>query len=205
MYKYIKRIIDILISILFLIIFWPLLLIIAISIKIESKGPIIFKQERNGLNGKIFTLYKFRSMMLDNDVYDTSCEDKKTKIGLILRKLSFDELPQVLNIIKGDMSFIGPRPWITDYYNNFNASQKRRCEVLPGITGLAQCSGRNRLTLSDRINYDVFYVEHFSFGLDIKIFFKTLVQLFDGKGVSTSKSSIQEEISWLKKSNKKEK
>ena len=202
-YSYFKRFIDLFISIIFLIVFWPLYLIVGICIKIDSKGPIIFKQIRTGLNGQTFTLYKFRSMVAENDVKDFSCEDKQTKVGKIIRRLSFDELPQLFNIIKGDMSFIGPRPWIVEYYNNFNDNQKRRCEVLPGITGLAQCSGRNNITLKDRIDYDIKYVDNYSFCMDLKIFFKTIYAIFDGKGVSSSKMTIQEEIEWLKKENRK--
>lgn len=202
-YRYFKRFIDLIISVIFLLVFWPLLLIIAICIKIDSNGPVIYKQKRNGLNGKVFTLYKFRSMVAENDVSDFSCEDKHTTMGKILRRLSFDELPQIFNILEGNMSFIGPRPWIEDYYNNFNDYQKRRCEVFPGITGLAQCSGRNNLTLKDRIDYDIKYVDNYSFCMDLKIFFKTIFAIFEGKGVSSSKMTIQEEIEWLKKENRK--
>ena len=118
MYKYVKRFFDLIMALILVIIFLIPMIIIAILIKLDSKGPIFFKQERTGKNGKIFLLYKFRSMAVDNDVHDFNCQDKKTRVGNVLRKLSLDEFPQLINIIKGEMSFIGPRPWIPDYYEN---------------------------------------------------------------------------------------
>ena len=171
-------------------------------IKIDSKGPVIFKQIRSGKNNKNFTLYKFRSMIYNNNLYDTSVEDQVTKIGRILRKTSLDELPQLFNILKGEMSFIGPRPWILDYAKYFTKHQMRRLEVLPGITGLAQCSGRNNLGIIERIDIDVEYVENMSLFLDIYIVLKTIKSVLKKEGFSNSKSAIHEELNILKNQNK---
>ena len=152
MYRVVKRVLDIILSLLVLVFFFIPMIVIAIAIKIESKGPALFKQVRTGKNGKNFNLYKFRSMTVDNDVMNFKTENKITKVGKFIRKTSLDELPQLFNIIKGEMSFIGPRPWIIEYYNNFNAYQKRRVEVLPGITGLAQAPGSNNLTIFEKMN-----------------------------------------------------
>ena len=149
MYKYVKRILDILISILVLLVFLLPMLIVGIAIKLDSKGPVFFKQKRTGKNGKEFYLYKFRSMTVDNDVLNFKSENKLTKVGKFIRKTSLDELSQVFNILKGDMSWIGPRPWIPSYFENFTEEQKRRVDVLPGLTGLAQCKGRNNLSILD--------------------------------------------------------
>lgn len=201
--KYGKRLLDLLIASIILIILWPILLLIAIIIKIDSKGPAIFKQVRTGKNGKEFTLYKFRSMSTSNNFYDVSKEDQITKVGRFIRKTSLDELPQLFNIIKGEMSFIGPRPWIIDYARLFTKHQKRRLEVLPGITGLAQCSGRNSLNIIDRINIDVEYVNNISLKLDLYIFFKTIKCVIKREGFSNTKSAIHEELKMLEKQHEK--
>lgn len=151
MYKYVKRGIDLIMAVLLLIIFLIPMLIIAVLIKLDSKGPVLFKQKRTGLKGKVFNLYKFRSMVTDNDVHDFSKGDQHTKVGNILRKTSLDELPQIINILKGEMSFIGPRPWITDYYDNMNEKQRHRNDVLPGITGLAQAKEEITLALMRKL------------------------------------------------------
>lgn len=201
--KYGKRLLDLLIASIILLILWPILLLIAIIIKIDSKGPAIFKQVRTGKNGKEFTLYKFRSMSTSNNFYDVSKEDQITKVGRFIRKTSLDELPQLFNIIKGEMSFIGPRPWIVDYAKLFTKHQKRRLEVLPGITGLAQCSGRNNLNIIDRINIDVEYVNNISLKLDLYIFFKTIKCVLKREGFSNTKSAIHEELKMLEKQHEK--
>ena len=141
MYKYIKRIIDIILATILLILFMIPMIIITLCIKLDSKGPVLFKQKRTGYKGKEFTLYKFRSMSINNDVLDFKKQNKITKVGSFLRKTSLDELPQFINILKGEMSFIGPRPWITEYARLFTEKQKRRLDVIPGITGLAQVNG----------------------------------------------------------------
>lgn len=200
--KVIKKLFDLILALILTILLSPLMLIISIMIKLDSKGPVIFKQIRSGKNNKNFTLYKFRSMTCNNNLYDTSVEDQVTKIGRILRKTSLDELPQLFNILKGEMSFIGPRPWILDYAKYFTKHQMRRLEVLPGITGLAQCSGRNNLGIIERIDIDVEYVENMSLFLDIYIVLKTIKSVLKKEGFSNSKSAIHEELNILKNQTK---
>ena len=197
--KFIKRILDLLLAIILLVLLLPIFIIVSIAIKLETKGPVIFKQIRSGKNNHVFTLYKFRSMTASNDFYNTKEEDQITKVGRIIRKTSLDELPQLFNILKGEMSFIGPRPWITDYAKYFTKHQMRRLEVLPGITGLAQCSGRNNLNIKDRINIDVKYVDHISLKMDLYIFFKTIKSVIKREGFSNSKSAIHEELRILER------
>ena len=185
-YFFIKRLFDILLSLFGLVLSLIPMIIISIAIKLESKGPVFFKQVRTGKGGKNFNLYKFRSMTVDNDVMNFKTENKITKVGKFIRKTSLDELPQLFNILKGEMSFIGPRPWIVEYYNNFNAYQKRRVEVLPGITGWAQVTGSRGETselwmMEERIKKDIWYVENWSLLLDLKIIFKTITNVFGGE------------------------
>mgnify|MGYP004503480671 FL=1 len=201
MYKYVKRGIDLIMAVLLLIIFLIPMLIIAVLIKLDSKGPVLFKQKRTGLKGKVFNLYKFRSMVTDNDVHDFSKGDQHTKVGNILRKTSLDELPQIINILKGEMSFIGPRPWITDYYDNMNEKQRHRNDVLPGITGLAQAKGRNNISINEKINYDLEYVKNYSFRQDVKIVFLTIKTVLSKEGADAGKNTIQNELEDLKTQN----
>lgn len=200
--KVIKKLLDLTLALILIILLSPIMLIISVMIKLDSKGPVIFKQIRSGKNNKNFTLYKFRSMTCNNNLYDTSVEDQVTKIGRILRKTSLDELPQLFNILKGEMSFIGPRPWIVDYAKYFTKHQMRRLEVLPGITGLAQCSGRNNLGIIERIDIDVEYVENMSLFLDIYIVLKTIKSVLKKEGFSNSKLAIHEELNILKNQTK---
>lgn len=202
MYKYVKRILDLIIAITLFIIFLIPMIIISILIKLDSKGPVLFKQERTGKNGKPFNLYKFRSMAVDNDVHDFSKQDNHTKVGDVLRKTSLDELPQIINILKGEMSFIGPRPWITDYYENMTEEQRHRNDVLPGITGLAQAKGRNNISINEKINYDLEYVQNYSFIQDVKIVFLTIKTVLSKEGADAGKSTIQNELEDLKLQNK---
>lgn len=197
MYQYIKRMFDFIIAIILIIIFLVPMLIIGILIKLDSKGPVFFKQERTGKYGKNFKVYKFRSMTANNDVHDFSKQDQHTKIGNILRKLSLDELPQLINIIKGEMSFIGPRPWIPDYYENMTEYQRHRNDVLPGITGLAQIKGRNNISILAKINYDLEYVKNYSFIQDVKIFFLTIKTVLSKEGADAGKGTIQTELETL--------
>ena len=201
MYKYIKRVLDLLLAFICSLFFLIPMIIISILIKIDSKGPILFRQARTGKNGKNFKLYKFRSMVCDNDVHDFSKKDQHTKVGKVLRKLSLDELPQIINILKGEMSFIGPRPWITDYYENMNEEQRHRCDVLPGITGLAQVKGRNNISIIEKINYDLEYVKNFSLKEDIKIVFLTIKTVASKSGADAGKNTIKEELEILKSQN----
>jgi len=198
MYEVFKRLLDFIFACLLLVIFFPIMLIIAIAIKLDSKGPVIFVQIRSGKNGKEFKMYKFRSMTCNNDVHKFETENKLTTVGKIIRSASLDELPQLFNIIKGEMSFIGPRPWITDYSKYFTKNQKRRLEVLPGITGLAQASGRNDLSIKEKINLDVYYVDHMSLLMDLKVIFGTVKTVLSKQGAEMPKSGIKNELEELK-------
>lgn len=205
MYKnYVKRFLDILFSFFLIVLLSPIMLIVAIAIKLESRGPILFKQNRSGLNGKVFKLWKFRSMTKNNNVYDFSCEDVITKVGKFIRKTSLDELPQLFLIFKGDMSFIGPRPWVTKYADFFTMEQARRLEVLPGITGLAQCNGRNNMSVSKKIDMDIKYVDNLSFTFDIYIILKTILSVIKTEGTESSKYAVKNDIEVLKDNYEKE-
>lgn len=195
----IKFLFDRFLAIFGLIVAFPLMLLIAIAIKIDSKGPILFKQKRTGKFGKEFTAYKFRTMVASNDVYDFSKADEHTKVGKILRATSLDELPQLISIATAKMSFIGPRPWIVDYYENMTEAQKHRCDVRPGLTGLAQVMGRNDISIIKKIQYDLDYIKNYSLKQDIKIIFLTLKVVYTGKGSDAGKGTIQNEIKDLKK------
>lgn len=182
MYKGIKRFLDIFISLLGLIVLSPVMLIVAIAILIESGSEVIFKQERIGKNGKVFKLYKFRSMIKNAEhtgsgVYSYKGDSRVTKVGKFIRKTSLDELPQFVNVLKGDMSLIGPRPVLTYHpmtYDKYTEEQLKRFSVRPGITGWAQVNGRKTSLWPERIKYDIEYVENLSFAFDAKVFFKTI-------------------------------
>jgi len=187
MYKhFFKRVIDIFISLVGLIILSIPMLIIAIAIKCDSKGPVIFKQERVGKKGKVFKIYKFRSMCVGAEqtgsgVYSGKGDARVTKVGKILRATSFDELPQFFNLLKGDMSLVGPRPPLTYHpwtWDKYTDEQKRMFDVRPGITGWAQVNGRKDVEWNKRIKLNVWYVDHVSLWLDIKILFKTVAKVF---------------------------
>lgn len=176
---------DILLSLIALIVLVPVLLIVAILVKIKLGSPIIFKQKRVGLNEKIFTLYKFRTMTDDRDENGELLPDsiRLTKLGKMLRYTSLDELPQLFNILKGDMSLIGPRPLLVEYLPFYNEHQKRRHNVRPGLSGLAQISGRNTITWEDRFDLDVKYTHNITFLGDLKIMFITLKKVFNKEGI----------------------
>lgn len=199
----IKFIFDRLLAIFGLIIASPLMLIIAIAIKLDSKGDILFKQVRTGKKNKNFTMYKFRTMVQSNDVHDFKKADEHTRVGKILRKTSLDELPQLFSIATGKMSFIGPRPWITDYYDNMNEEQRHRNDVRPGLTGLAQAMGRNNISIFKKIEYDLEYINNYSIYQDIRIIFLTIKAVFSGRGADAGKETIQKELDDLKKYNNK--
>lgn len=182
MYKGVKRALDVTFSLIGTAVSSPILLAVAAAVKLDSKGPVIFKQERLGKDGKVFEMYKFRSMCVDAEhmgtgQYSYKGDSRVTRVGKIIRATSLDELPQFINILKGDMSFIGPRPtltyhpWKLEEYTDF---QRRRFEVRQGITGLAQVHGRKAIDWNDRIKYDVEYVDNLSLGLDCKILFQTV-------------------------------
>ena len=198
MYKYVKRGLDLTIALIMLLVLLIPMIIIAICIKLEDKGPALFKQERTGKDGKNFKLMKFRSMKVNNDVRDFSKGDQYTKVGKFIRKTSLDELPQIFNIIKGEMTFIGPRPWIPEYFEYMNETQRGRVKVLPGMTGLAQASGRNGISIFQKISYDLQYVKNFSFKQDIYIIFKTIYVVLKKESVDIGKLGIKSEIEDLK-------
>ncbi len=184
----IKRLLDIIFSFLALIILFPLFLIIAFLIKITSKGSVFFKHERIGKNGKPFFPFKFRTMkhgaIKEGLGYNITKNDERiTKLGKFLRKWGIDELPQLINVLKGEMSLVGPRPTFRYQVERYNEFQKKRLNVKPGITGWAQVHGRNLLSWEERIKYDVWYTENQSLWLDIKILFKTISMILSKKGV----------------------
>ena len=197
MYKYIKRSLDLITALFLVIILSPLMLIAAILIAVNRDGPILFKQERPGKDGKIFTVYKFRTMstmLRDKNGNEMSDFDRMTKIGNILRKTSVDELPQLFNIIKGEMSFIGPRPLLKEYLELYSPEQMRRHDVLPGISGWAQVNGRNTLTWDEKFAYDVYYVDHYSFKMDLKIFIKTIENVVSQDGINSDSENTMEKF-----------
>ena len=180
MYKlFFKRIIDIFLSVIFILLFWWLYIIIVILVRRKLGGPVIFRQKRPGLNEKIFTMYKFRTMTDEKDEQGNllSDKDRLTKFGKFLRSTSLDEIPELWNVIKGEMSLVGPRPLLVSYLAKYNEYEKRRHEVRPGITGFAQVNGRNNTTWEDRFKNDIYYVENISFLLDIKIIIKTFLKV----------------------------
>ena len=186
MYKtFVKRILDFVISLIALIALSPLFLILAIAVKLDSKGPVLFKQERVGLNSKIFYIYKFRSMCVGAEQkgtgqYSFAGDPRVTRVGKIIRATSLDELPQLINILKGEMSFVGPRPPLTYHpwpLEDYTLQQRRMFEVRPGITGWAQVNGRKEVEWHERIRLNVWYVDNCSLLLDIKIIFKTLFKV----------------------------
>ena len=198
MYKhFFKRFFDIVISFLGLIITAPFLLIVAIAIKIDSKGPVIFKQQRVGKNGKVYNMYKFRSMCVgaeqqEGGVFCKKGDARVTKVGKFIRATSIDELPQFVNILRGDMSLIGPRPVLTYYpykWEEYTEEQLIRFKVRPGVTGWAAVHGRKTNTVEARFAYDNYYVEHLSLWLDIKIFFMTIKSVFTNEGNEDDGSS----------------
>lgn len=194
--KLIKRFMDFLIAALSIIIFSPLLIILAILVRVKLGGPVIFKQERPGLNGKVFKLYKFRTMTDAKDENGNLLDDeyRLTSFGKKLRSTSLDELPELYNILKGDMSIVGPRPLLVKYLPLYSDEQKRRHDVRPGLTGLAQVSGRNAITWTEKFNKDIEYVDKISFGLDVSIFFKTIYCVLKREGINSDSAATMEDF-----------
>ncbi len=187
MYKAVfKRLVDLVFALLLLLIGSPLILITALSLFLFNNGQVLFTQNRPGINEKIFKLYKFKTMNNKKNEKGELLPDylRLTRIGKFLRKFSFDELPQLINVLKGDMSLIGPRPWLVEYLSLYNDFQRRRHEVRPGITGWAQVNGRNLLSWKDRFDYDIYYVDNVCFRLDLKIVLKTIWNILTSKGIS---------------------
>lgn len=183
----IKRIFDLFSSLIGLIILLPAFGVIAILIKLDSKGPVFFKQERLGKAGEVFEIYKFRTMVENAEdkgtgVFTNKSDPRITKVGNLLRKTSFDELPQLINVIKGEMSLVGPRPPVTYHpyeYEDYPEEKKKRFQVKPGITGLAQVEGRNNLSWDERIEYDLKYIERQNLTFDIQLIIKTIFKVFN--------------------------
>ena len=201
MYKFFKRTFDIVLALLILLLLWPIFLLVALAVKIDSEGPVIFKQQRLGLNGRVFNLYKFRSMCVGAEkggVYSDNKDTRITKVGNILRKTSLDELPQAVNVLKGDMSFIGPRPPLTYHpwpIEEYSDEQLRMFEVRPGITGWAQVNGRKAVEWNRRIELNVWYVDNVSLLLDLKIFFLTFFKVLknsDNENIGKTVVSYEE-------------
>lgn len=197
MYKYfIKRCLDILLSLCGIIVLSPVLLVLAALVRLKLGSPVLFKQERPGKDEKIFTLCKFRTMTDARDEKGELLPDevRLTKFGKLLRAASLDELPELFNILKGDMSVIGPRPLLVRYLPRYNAFQRRRHEVRPGLTGLAQINGRNALTWEEKFAYDVRYVENLTFAMDLRIFAGTIRAVLRREGISSETSATMEEF-----------
>lgn len=202
MYRlFLKRFIDLFISVIALVVLSPIMLITAILIKIESPGPVIFKQDRLGKKGKVFKIYKFRSMCVGAEktgsgVYSGKNDARVTKVGKIIRATSIDELPQLINIIKGDMTIIGPRPPLTYHpwpLSEYTDEQKRMFDVRPGVTGWAQVNGRKDVEWHKRIELNCWYVENLSFMFDIKIFFMTIFKVVTNQdNVNTGETLVKE-------------
>lgn len=182
----VKRMFDLLFGVLLFIIFMPLLISISFLLWLSIGSPVYFKQLRPGFKGEPFYFYKFRTMTNEKDEQGNllSDEERLTRVGLVLRKLSLDELPQLINVIKGDLSFVGPRPLLMEYIDRYNNEQARRHDVKPGITGWAQVNGRNALSWQEKFKLDVWYVDNQSFWLDIKILWLTLIKVFKAEGIS---------------------
>lgn len=194
--NFFKRFLDITCSLGFILCFWWLYILIAILVKIKLGSPIIFEQKRPGLNGKIFTMYKFRSMTDAKDKNGNLLSDAERlpKFGQLLRATSLDEIPEFINVLKGDMSLIGPRPLLVEYLERYNKEQKKRHNVRPGITGWAQVNGRNAISWEEKFRYDVEYVNNLTFILDIKIIFLTVKKIFIREGISQKGNVTMEEF-----------
>lgn len=194
--KYFKRPFDIICSLVALIILSPVLLVTAILVRIKLGSPVIFKQQRPGLNEKIFTLYKFRTMTDKRDEEGNLLPDEQrlTKFGKLLRSTSIDELPELWNILKGDMSVVGPRPLLVQYLSLYNEEQRKRHLVRPGLTGLAQVNGRNEVTWEKKFELDAQYSECITFLSDVMIVFRTFCDVFSKRGISSMTSVTMEEF-----------
>lgn len=202
MYLKLKRIIDFILATILIVIFALPMLVIAIAVKLEDGGKVIYKSRRMGKGLKEFNVYKFRSMKIHRKELQSelSHEQMVTKVGKFIRKTSLDELPQLFNILKGEMSFMGPRPWIPEYYVWFTEEQKRRTNVLPGISGLAQVRGRNGINIFKKIDYDLEYVHNIGFKQDLKLIFETIATVFSKTNAEISEQGIKKEIRDLQES-----
>lgn len=194
--KYIKRLLDIVLSGGALLVLWPVLAVLAVLVRTKLGSPVIFCQERPGRDEKIFKLYKFRSMTdaRDENGELLSDEVRLTKFGRLLRSTSLDELPELWNIFRGDMSLVGPRPLLVKYLPLYNDEQRRRHDVMPGLTGWAQVNGRNAITWEEKFELDVWYVDHIGFALDVRIIWQTVKAVLCRQGISAENSATMEEF-----------
>jgi lipopolysaccharide/colanic/teichoic acid biosynthesis glycosyltransferase len=194
--KYVKRFLDVVLSLFALILLSPVMLIVAILVRTKLGSPVIFCQERPGKNERIFKLYKFRSMTDKRDEKGELLPDevRLTKFGKLLRSTSLDELPELWNILRGDMSIVGPRPLLVKYLPLYNEVQKHRHDVRPGLTGWAQVHGRNTISWEEKFEYDVWYVEHLSFAIDVKTVFLTVKKVFRREGITSETAATIEEF-----------
>lgn len=194
--KFIKRILDIVLSFIALILLSPLLIFVSILVHIKLGSPVLFRQLRPGENEKIFGIFKFRTMTDERDENGNLLSDeiRLTKFGKILRSTSIDELPELINILKGDMSIVGPRPLLVQYLERYTDEQKHRHDVKPGLTGLAQINGRNGITWDEKFKYDLEYVKNITFYGDCKIIFQTAMKVFGREGISSATSVTMEEF-----------
>lgn len=187
MYRhFIKRFFDFLSALIGVILLSPVFLVVLVLLMINNQGKPFFFQKRPGKNGKIFQVIKFKTMTDNKDKNGNLLPDEQrlTKLGVFVRKTSLDEIPQLINVLKGDMSLIGPRPLLPEYLPLYNETQKKRHNLKPGITGWAQVNGRNAISWEEKFKYDVWYVENISFKLDIKIFFLTIIKIFKSEGIN---------------------
>ena len=191
-----KRFFDLALSVILLVALSPAMILTACLIRWKIGSPVLFRQTRPGLNGEPFTLYKFRTMTDERDAAGNLLSDEKrlTKTGQLIRKTSLDELPQLINVIKGDLSLVGPRPLLMEYIPLYTKRQWRRHEVKPGITGWAQINGRNKVTWEEKFELDVWYVDHRSFLLDLKILLLTVVKVLKSEGVSQDRHVTAEKF-----------
>lgn len=194
--KYIKRVLDFGVSLIAVIILSPVMIVTAVLVRIKLGSPVIFCQKRPGKDEKIFSMYKFRSMTDEKDENGNLLSDevRLTGFGKKLRATSLDELPELFNILKGDMSIVGPRPLLVSYLERYNEEQKHRHDVRPGLTGLAQVNGRNAISWEDKFAYDIKYVNHITFWNDIKIIFLTVYSVIKKDGISSETSATMEEF-----------
>lgn len=194
MYKYFKSFFDFIFGLFFFLLVSPVFILVTVLLFLSNRGKPFFYQQRPGKNGRVFKIVKFKSM---NDKRDTQGkllpdEERITALGNLVRKTSLDEIPQLLNVIKGDMSFVGPRPLLVRYLNLYNEEQMRRHEVKPGITGWAQINGRNAISWEEKFKHDVYYVEHMSLFLDLKILFLTIAKVLNRDDISSESSATME-------------
>jgi len=191
-----KRAFDLLIAVCLLVLLWPVMLVVVVLIRWQMGTPVVFGQERPGLYGRPFKIYKFRSMTDARDSLGNLLADEQrlTWLGQLLRRFSLDELPQLLNVLKGDLSLVGPRPLLMEYLPLYNAEQSRRHDVRPGITGWAQVNGRNAISWEDKFKYDVWYVDYQSFWLDLKILWMTVMKVVRSEGISQAGNATMEKF-----------